>query len=277
MFKYTIKRVLQSLGTVLIVVSIVSLLLSLMPTDYYFTEEQLIKLTDKQKEDQLAAAGLLDSPIVQLFHFLENVILKFDLGTSRRIQAGVPVIKVIGDKFAISMRLGCIALVISLILGVPMGILQARHKDHLFDHIGAAYTIFVNAVPRLVSYSLVLVIGVKLFGLPTMYSTRHAARSSILPIICLAMGSTASYALWMRRYMVDELTKDYIKLARIKGAFLLHSRHGPAAHRLDYPIRLKHGSRTGAALCPAWHIRPVPGRRAYDRMRSENQTYRKGR
>ena len=168
MFKYTIKRVLQSLGTVLIVVSIVSLLLSLMPTDYFFTEEQLIKLTDKQKEDQLAAAGLLDSPIVQLFRFLENLILKFDLGTSRRIQAGVPVIKVIGDKFAISMRLGCIALVISLILGVPMGILQARHKDHLFDHIGAAYTIFVNAVPRLVSYSLVLVIGVKLFGLPSM-------------------------------------------------------------------------------------------------------------
>jgi oligopeptide transport system permease protein len=217
MFKYTIKRVLQSLGTVLIVVSIVSLLLSLMPTDYFFTEEQLIKLTDKQKEDQLAAAGLLDSPIVQLFRFLENLILKFDLGTSRRIQAGVPVIKVIGDKFAISMRLGCIALAISLILGVPMGILQARHKDHLFDHIGAAYTIFVNAVPRLVSYSLVLVIGVKLFGLPSMYSTRHAVRSSVLPIICLAMGSTASYALWMRRYMVDELTKDYIKLARIKG------------------------------------------------------------
>lgn len=165
MFKYTIKRVLQSLGTVLIVVSIVSLLLSLMPTDYFFTEEQLIKLTDKQKEDQLAAAGLLDSPIVQLFRFLENLILKFDLGTSRRIQAGVPVIKV------------------------------TRHKDNLFDHIGAAYTIFINAVPRLVSYSLVLVIGVKLFGLPSMYSTRHAARSSILPIICLAMGSTASYAL----------------------------------------------------------------------------------
>ena len=81
MFKYTIKRVLQSLGTVLIVVSIVSLLLSLMPTDYFFTEEQLIKLTDKQKEDQLAAAGLLDSPIVQLFRFLENLILKFDIGT----------------------------------------------------------------------------------------------------------------------------------------------------------------------------------------------------
>ena len=49
MFKYTIKRVLQSLLTVLIVVSIVSLLLSLMPTDYYFTEDELMKLTDEQK------------------------------------------------------------------------------------------------------------------------------------------------------------------------------------------------------------------------------------
>lgn len=42
-------------------------------------------------------------------------------------------------------------------------------------------------------------------------------RSSIMPVICLALGSIASYALWMRRYMIDELTKDYIKLAKIKG------------------------------------------------------------
>ena len=39
----------------------------------------------------------------------------------------------------------------------------------------------------------------------------------ILPIICLSMASVAGYALWTRRYMVDELNKDYIKLARVKG------------------------------------------------------------
>ena len=50
MLRYTIKRLLHCVVTVLIVVSIVSLLLSLMPTDYYFTEDQLIKLTDEQKE-----------------------------------------------------------------------------------------------------------------------------------------------------------------------------------------------------------------------------------
>ena len=41
--------------------------------------------------------------------------------------------------------------------------------------------------------------------------------SSILPIACLSLASIAGYALWTRRYMVDELTRDYIKLAKIKG------------------------------------------------------------
>ena len=131
MFKYTIKRVLQSLLTVLIVVSIVSLLLSLMPTDYYFTEDELMKLTDEQKNAILSAAGLLDNPFEQLFHFLKNLFLHGDLGVSRRIQAGVPVLTVIGGKFGISMKMGSIALVISLLLGVPMGILQAKYS--LYD------------------------------------------------------------------------------------------------------------------------------------------------
>ena len=69
----------------------------------------------------------------------------------------------------------------------------------------------------MISYSLVLVLGVRLLKLPSMYSTRNVFVSSILPIVCLSMGSIASYALWMRRYMVDELTKDYIKLAQVKG------------------------------------------------------------
>ena len=47
-----------------------------------------------------------------------------------------------------------------------MGILQAAFKDKVFDWIGTAYTVFVNAVPSLVSYSLVLVFGSKYLGFP---------------------------------------------------------------------------------------------------------------
>lgn len=216
MAKYTIKRLLQSLVTVLIVVTVVFLLLRMLPTDYYFTEDQLMKFTDQQKHDALEAAGLLDSPGEQLVRFYGQ-LLHLDFGQSRRIQNGVAVTKVIGTKFAVSMRLGLISLGIALVIGVTMGIVQARFKDKLPDHIGTAYTIFVNAVPGLVSYSLVLIFGSRVLGLPSMYSTRNVGKSSILPIVCLAMTSIAFYALWTRRYMVDEINKDYIKLARVKG------------------------------------------------------------
>ena len=216
MFKYTVKRLGQSLITVLIIVTIVFCLLRLLPTDYYFTEDQLMKFTDQQKHDALEAAGLLDPIPEQLINFY-NDILHLDFGESRRIQNGVPVVKVIGDKFGISMRNGLISMALSTVIGIPMGIMQAMYKEKLFDSIGTAYTIFVNAVPALVSYSLVLVFGSRVIGLPSMYSTRNPGPSSILPIVCLSLSSIAWYALWMRRYMIDEVNKDYIKLARVKG------------------------------------------------------------
>ena len=64
-----------------------------------------------------------------------------------------------------------------------MGIIQSRNKDRMLDHVGTAYTVFVNAVPPLVSYSLVLAFGANLLNLPALYSTRNATRSSILPIV----------------------------------------------------------------------------------------------
>ena len=216
MFKYTIKRLLQSLVTVLVVVTIVFLLMRMLPTDYFFTEDQLIHLTEEQKQEQLQAAGLLDPVPEQLVRYYGQV-LRFDFGESRRIQSGVDVTKVIGSKFTVSMKLGCTALIIALFVGVFIGIIQTLNKDRLLDHVGTAYTVFVNAVPSLVSYSLVLVFGSKVLGLPPLYSTRNPGESTILPIVCLALASIASYALWTRRYMVDELNKDYIRLARVKG------------------------------------------------------------
>ena len=55
MVKYTVKRLLQSVLTVLIIVTVVFLLLRMLPTDYYFTEEELIKLSEEAKQDRLRA------------------------------------------------------------------------------------------------------------------------------------------------------------------------------------------------------------------------------
>ena len=298
MLKYTLKRLLQSLITVLLIVSIVFLLMRLLPTDYYFREDELMKFTEEQKNERLEAEGLLDPPLVQLGNFFRNMIqyqIKkgrtysldqyisamlsgkgidnpknakaswvFNLGISRRIQYGQPVQKVIGEKFEISMRIGLISLAIALVLGVVLGVLQARYKDGLFDHIGMGFTVFVNAVPRLVSYSLILIFGNQVLGLPAVYRSKDPWTSIILPIVCLALGSTAGYMLWMRRYMVDELNKDYIRLAKLKGMsstkvmfrHVLRNAFVPLAQYLPYSILLTVG---GSLLVESFFAIPGMG------------------
>ena len=141
MFKYTVKRLLQSLLTVLIVVTVVFLLMRLLPNDIYFTEYQQMKLNIEERTELLRQAGLLDPIPVQLFRYYGQ-LLRLDFGTSRRIQTGVAVMKIIESKFTVSMRLGLTSMAISLVIGVLLGVLQARRKDRLPDHIVTAYTIF---------------------------------------------------------------------------------------------------------------------------------------
>lgn len=261
MARYVLKRLLQSVITILLIVSVVFLLMRLMPTDYFFTEDEMMKLTEEQRNDRLLAAGLLDHPFVQLGRFFKNLFTDFDLGISRRIQTGKPVMDVIGSKFGISMKMGLIALAIALVIGVSLGIMQARFKDGLFDNVCQGFTIFINAVPHLVSYSLVMVFGARVLGLPTLYSSRKMWKvmifgmqlkinySSILPIVCLSLGSIASYMLWMRRYMVDELNKDYIRLAKLKGlsttrvmfTHVMKNAFLPLAQYLPYSVLLTVG------------------------------------
>ena len=89
------------------------------------------------------------------------------------------------------MQIGLTSLAISLVVGVTLGVLQARKKDGLLDRVGIGYTVFVNAVPHLVSYSLLLILGNKVLGLPAVYKAREPVNSLILPVACLALGNTA--------------------------------------------------------------------------------------
>ena len=216
MLKYTIRRMIQSVITIFLIATIVFLLMRLLPTDYYFTEDELMHLNDEQREEILKEAGLRDPVPKQLVRFY-NEIIHLDFGESRRIQRGVPVVELVESRFTVSMKNGGIALVISLTVGVLLGVIQTLNKDRLLDHIGAGYTVFVNAVPSIVAFSLILVFGSKVLGLPSLYSSRKPGLSSVMPIVCLSLSSIAGYALWTRRYMVDELNKDYIRLARMKG------------------------------------------------------------
>ena len=217
MLKYTIKRLFQSLITIFLIATAVFLLIRMLPPEkFYFTPDEQMYMSDEALEGILQEAGLLDPIPEQLLRFYKDT-LRGDFGVSRRIQRDTSVVKLISKKVGISMRNGAMAMGIALLLGVTMGVFQTLDKDRFFDHLGTGYTVFVRAVPTLVSYSLILVLGSKLLGLPSLYSSRKPDISNIMPVFCLSMVSIAGYAIWTRRYMVDELNKDYIKMARIKG------------------------------------------------------------
>ena len=217
MLKYTIKRTLQSIITIFLIATAVFVLIRMLPPEkFYFDPDEEMHLSEEAKVGILEEAGLLDPLHEQLLRFYKDT-LKGDFGVSRRIQRDTPVTKLISKKVGISMKNGAMAMGIALLVGVTMGVLQTLNKDGILDHIGTGYTIFVRAVPTIVSFSLVMIFGAKVLDLPSLYSTRKGAISNVMPVFCLSMVSIAGYAIWTRRYMVDELTKDYIRMARIKG------------------------------------------------------------
>lgn len=215
MLKYTVKRLLQSLLTVIIIVTAVFLLMRLMPLDGYFNADELQKMSVEMKQLKLESLGLLDPPLVQLFRFFGQ-LLHGDLGVSNKIQVDVPVATIMAQKIPVSAAFGVVATIISLIVGIAMGVMQASNKGKFGDSLGTAYIIFINSVPPLVYYFFIQVFVSKWFNLPMRYDG-EVMSSWILPLVSMALGGIAGYALWIRRYMVDELNKDYIKLARAKG------------------------------------------------------------
>ena len=118
-----------------------------------------------------------------------------------------------------SFRMGIIAMLLAYFLGLPFGLLMARHKDRLADKLGMVYIIFIIAVPSLAYIYLFRYFGTRLFGLPSVFTTYGPEdwRSWVMPVISLALPSIASLMLWTRRYVVDQMSADYVKFAKAKG------------------------------------------------------------
>ena len=213
MLVYSLKRLGRALLTLVILITIVLILVRAMPEEGYFSNYE--KMSPQQIEVGLRKMGLKDPLYVQVGKFIYNA-LHGDLGTSYRYRINAKITDIIGSKIGISMKVGLISMVVSLPLGMALGILMARSKGGFADKLGNAYIVFIQAVPNAVYFIFIQLYGSDLFGVSMLYKETEWT-SLILPVISLALPSISSYAMWLRRYMVDETNKDYIKLARAKG------------------------------------------------------------
>lgn len=211
-----LKRVLHALVTLCIVIVIVFVLLRQMPIEGYFNNFD--KLSDAQIKVGLQQLGLTDPLPKQVLNYFVQ-LLHGDLGISNKYREGYSIAKIIAQKAPISIQIGLISFAVSLAVGLPLGILMARStrtRLKVWDKIGTVLIVVVQAVPSAVYHLLIQLYGSELLGVSMLFSTSNAA-TWILPIFSLSIGNIAYYAMWLRRYMVDESNKDYIRLARAKG------------------------------------------------------------
>ena len=213
MLKYSLKRLASSLITLCIIITVVFVLLRQMPIEGYFDNfEKADQATINAKLEQL---GLNDPIPVQLWNFFVD-LFHGDLGTSARYSAGASISEIIVKKAPISIKFGVMSMALSLLMGIPLGTAMVRGKGKFWDKIGTVYIVFINAVPAAVYYIFIQLYGTGALRIPMLFDENNLM-TWILPVFSMSLGSTASYAMWLRRYMVDEMNKDYVRLARAKG------------------------------------------------------------
>ena len=212
---YILKRIVGSILILLLIMVVTFLLMNAIPGSPF--------LTEKSTPEQIAMAEAkygLDKPLhIQLWNYIKNY-LKGDLGTSLKMQEGTPVGTIIfhQGKFALSIKLGLVALLVAVCLGIPLGCLAAFYRGSWLDGCLRVVTTIGVAIPTFVLSALLLVaFSVKLKWFPTLSGSLTDAKSYILPIISLSSYYTCYIAKLMRTSMLDAINQDYIRTARAKG------------------------------------------------------------
>lgn len=210
----------RSTVTLFIIVTVVFCLLRLMPIEGYFNEFD--KMTPTQIKVGTDKLGLNLPLSRQLLNFF-TALSRGDMGVSNKYRVNYPVAKIIAGKIPISLTLGMSAITFALLTGLPLGIMMARSsrgKTRFLDRFGMLFVVLVQAIPAAVYHLFIQMYGTgflgRFFHISTLFSASRPI-TWILPVLSLSLWNISYYALWLRRYMVDERNKDYILLARAKG------------------------------------------------------------
>jgi peptide/nickel transport system permease protein/oligopeptide transport system permease protein len=213
MVNYLAKRIARSFLTLAVILTVVFCLLRFMPIEGYF--QNFDKMTPQQIQVGLKEMGLTDPLPAQILRFF-NDLFHGDLGVSRIYRANVSVTEILADKVPVSIKLGLWSMVISLVIGLPLGAVMARYQYRWPDRLGTLFIVCIQAVPAAVYYLYLQLYGTSLLDVGLLFKMEDP-KYWLLPVFSMSLGNIAFYGMWLRRYMVDESNRDYVKLAKAKG------------------------------------------------------------
>jgi ABC-type dipeptide/oligopeptide/nickel transport system permease component len=146
----------------------------------------------------------------------QSGLLQGNLGLSY-IQTGTPVWDILQQYVPVTLKLGLYSLLVSLIVGVPLGLLAAVKQNSLVDHVGTGVMTILYAVPTYVLAPLcILFFAVRLQWFPVQGWGDNPSEV-VLPVFCYAAGLAGFWAVSFRSFMLEIMQQDYIRTARAKG------------------------------------------------------------
>ena len=213
MWSYTLRRVLATLPTMLVVITVCYVLLHLTPGGPFDTERKVSEAVLAN----LNAKYHLDLPLWQQYLYYLKGLLQGDLGASFRY-ADWSVNDLVADALPVSLFIGGGSLVLSLFIGVALGIVAALRHNSMVDHfvmlignLGSAFPSFVIG-PVLI---LIFAIGLKL--VPAGGWNDFQLRYAILPMALLTFINVSTIGRIMRGSLLEVMHSNFIRTARAKG------------------------------------------------------------
>ena len=211
MAKYIVKRVFLAIFTLWIVATITFSLMFMVPGGPFLAEKSPSPATLEALNKRY---GLDQPKIVQYKNYMVN-LLHGEMGESLK-QRGKTVQDIISTGFKVSAKIGGLAILLAVTIGIPLGCIAALNRGKWLDSLIIVISTCGIAVPSfVVSTVLMVIFSVKLDLLPTygLTSWRHY----IMPVAALSFYPTAYISRLMRSSMLEVLGQDYMRTAKAKG------------------------------------------------------------
>ena len=211
MGRYAVKRVAMALLTIIIVATLTFFLMNAVPGGPFVAEKSISPAAIRALNEKYG----LDKPLFTRYTTYMADALKGDLGISLK-QRGRTVVDIITSRFPVSAKLGGIAVLVALCVGIPLGCIAALNRGKWLDNFIIIIATCGIAVPSFVICTVTMwFFGVKLGWLPTFGLT--SVKHFILPVFALSFYPMAYIARLMRSSMLDVLGQDYMRTAKAKG------------------------------------------------------------
>jgi len=214
MVRFIIRRLLITIPTILVVITITWGLIKLAPGNFYSGEKRLPPAIEKNIREKYG----LDKPWYQQYgKTMWNIVRHLDFGTSLRYE-GQSVNTIIQRSLPVSAAVGILAYLLALVVGITIGSIAALKQNSRWDYASMALAMLGISIPNFVlGPILVLVFSLTLYWLPPSRWGGFPSWNLILPVITLSAIYMAYIARLTRAGMLEVLRSDYIRTARAKG------------------------------------------------------------